>query len=437
MKSRFALIPAVLLLVGCSHEVLDGSRMDILRVDQEASARVVLDEAGHTLWTGGEEVSVFYHNLDNEKWTHVSLFSGDVLTHVHEDRVRTTDRTVALYPYQENAVLEGEALSVELPSVQRLVPGSFGPDAALLTAVSESDRLHFHYAVGLLSLHFQAWGRFDRFVLSGLNGEVLAGPVRIDLADPAAPALSLMPAAGDTSLTLRADAAQEFSGSVELIFCLPPMSFSSGFKLECSFTDGSSKVLRWEEPVSVSRGHVTDCWLAAIYKDEELVLDFTDGNDPFDKDYADTLKALPRYTTAHPDYTFYLKHGSEHYPFTMHAGYYESDGSASYGMGIGAPAATGIPDFQLGRGGSYISIPPMAGKTLYSVSYVAGSTSGKPVLTSDPAGTDPVSTQVGNTEIGGEYTMMAYLTEPGKTYYMCTKAPVNYLHARKITVRYR
>ena len=213
------------------------------------------------------------------------------------------------------------------------------------------------------------------------------------------------------------------------------MTFSQGVRATVRLAGGSEYPVAWEDPFSVSAGHVAVLsWAGDAPGTTDLVLDFMNGNDPFNASATtDTLKALPNYTNAHPDYTFYFTHQGVHYPFTMHAEYY----AGGYGMGIGAPSGSSVKDFQLGRGGSWMSIPPMEGKTLYSISYVAGSTAGYPVICTDRAGEHPVSTKVGVTEVGSEYTMLAFLTEPGVTYYMCMTAENNYLHARRITVRYR
>ena len=432
-ESVVIVLLALCLLGGCSRVAEETPSLDMLFIDRPA-LRVGLDESGHTKWQGGDEVSVFYRSLENENWQYQPFFKGDVLCHTHGARTETTSRIVALYPYSAGNSLSDNTLLTQVPAEQELVLNSFGRGAALMTAVTSGTSLHFKYACAMIALRLELTGQVESLSLSGGNSEVLAGPAVIDISGET-PVLSLLRSASATSIDLTAAEPVAVDGVSEFLFCVPPMTFSSGVRATIRFANGSEKPVIWEDPFSVAAGHVAVLsWAGDAAGTIDLVLDFSNGNDPFDVlATTDTLKALPNYTNAHPDYTFYFTHQGVHYPFTMHAEYY----AGGYGMGIGAPSGSSVKDFQLGRGGSWISIPPMEGKTLYSISYVAGSTSGHPVLCADPAGENRVSTQVGATVVGEEYTMLAFLTEPGQTYYMYMTSPNNYLHARRITIRYK
>lgn len=83
------------------------------------------------IWEAGDELSVFGNaDNNNHKFTYVSQ-AGAANSAKFEGTAFESDTYYLLYPYQENASINGVNVTATIPTVQKATKGSFDPKAAL------------------------------------------------------------------------------------------------------------------------------------------------------------------------------------------------------------------------------------------------------------------------------------------------------------------
>ena len=176
-KYVWAALAAIAVLSGCAKEVLsepstssETSETGYLvtftaeRIAEDATTRAVISPEDSKIinWSEGDEISVFDaagHNcrftLKEGAGTPTAVFEGTV--------TEVAESYTALYPYQSKAELEAGnngslhfniIENVPVKTEQKAVEGSFDPEAAIMTARSESgsSRLQFRNLMGFIKL---------------------------------------------------------------------------------------------------------------------------------------------------------------------------------------------------------------------------------------------------------------------------------------------
>jgi len=151
----------------------------------EEDSRIELDDKLNTVWTKGDQVSVFYKSNSNDCWQ----FTGETgdrsgtLTCVSTGTGTTNgEKVVVVYPYNSDYLFTASNGYVEamLPAVQTFKPNSFGVGSSIMIAESDYKQFALKNVCGWLKLQFTGSGVVRRITLEGNCGEQVAGGMIIN-----------------------------------------------------------------------------------------------------------------------------------------------------------------------------------------------------------------------------------------------------------------
>ena len=257
MKKIFAILAAFAALTSCSVKELTGPESSagspILHASFEGleGTRTFVDGGLHLFWTADDRLSVFLGTTYNQQYR----FTGETGDNAGDfEEVPASglhsgsdvNAIYAVYPYRTTTKLSYDGkITVDLPAVQQYAPGTFGPGANTMVAVTagKSDTfLPFKNLCGYLVVKFYGSGTVKSVTIEGNNGEKLAGKATVTASHTAAPTLVL---ADDATTSITIDCGEGVTlGSTaetatEFWFCIPPVTFSKGFTITATGSAGS------------------------------------------------------------------------------------------------------------------------------------------------------------------------------------------------------
>ena len=136
MKRLLTLVLAAFAFAACTQnevEELTTNRQGLpetLTVGFEGGdTRIELNEAVKTVWTEGDEVSVFYRSYENTRWAFQGETGdrlGDLTLVSGEVGAQTMDNSIIVYPYSDSYAIDADthAVAASLPAVQSYKEGS-------------------------------------------------------------------------------------------------------------------------------------------------------------------------------------------------------------------------------------------------------------------------------------------------------------------------
>lgn len=157
-------------------------------------------------------------------------------------------RYFALYPYDADALMKGDVVRTQLPSVQIAVEN--GLSAHLSVAETGSANLLFRNVCGLFRVRISE-DNIEKIVFIGNDNETVAGG--IDVAVSSEPTWTA--ADGVTSIVLEAPGGGTFSEG-DYYMAILPQTFASGVTVTACKTDGSEVVRRVGSSVTLRRGGI-------------------------------------------------------------------------------------------------------------------------------------------------------------------------------------
>lgn len=202
----------------------------------DASTRTILTTDNAVHWEANDAISLFDPTGANNQFS--TTQSGPIVTFTGE-ATPAEGTYYALYPYDENAQIEGTTITTTLPAEQDAREGSFahGLNPSVATADAQHN-LFFKNVCALVKFTLGGSTEVARATLCGNNGEALAGPLTID-ASADAPAATVDVSFGKTVVEL---AGPLTSGST-YYFVVAPGTLSGGLTL--TLYDGDGKF--WKE----------------------------------------------------------------------------------------------------------------------------------------------------------------------------------------------
>lgn len=255
MLKRFACALLPLLLAACTLEVLPQEGGDSFSAGIEDGGKTYIDPGLKVRWNAGDKVSIFDSGRTNAEY----YFAGS-----DGDLSGTLKRTdggsagegpyTAVYPYRSTTTISSDGtVRLGLQSKQTWAPGSFGPGACAMIAVSEGRELLFRNVCGALVLRFTGTGEVSSLTLRGNAGEALAGTASVDMKD-GIPASAFMPAGSGTSLKLSCESPVTLgTDPAEFWFSLLPVKFTQGFTVSLSDASGRTVDFSTSKPIEIKR----------------------------------------------------------------------------------------------------------------------------------------------------------------------------------------
>ncbi len=216
---------------------------------ENLDTRTYIGDGNNLYWTADDRVSVFNATTDNLEYVFCGS-TGDsegVLSKVLDDKTQQGDglsTNYAVYPYSEQtSISEDGVITYDFPSVQTFSNGTFGLKSNTMVAVtgSATDRnFNFRNVGGYLVLNLYGDMTVASVTVTSTAGEKLSGTGDISISG-GIPSVAMHQDAS-ASLTLDCGQGVKLSDSAdnarEFWIVLPPVTFSKGFTVTVTGTDG-------------------------------------------------------------------------------------------------------------------------------------------------------------------------------------------------------
>ncbi len=250
---------ATLLLSGCAVEELDNPQNIVgdfstfyASFDDAAdeTTKTYVDEDMSLRWTMDDRLSIFVGNTFNHEYkydgeTGANNGSFSALSNSEFIAAEPLDANYAVYPYNaSNEMSSDGSMSVILPSIQKYAQNSFGLGANTMVAVTENKEdnfLQFKNLCGYVVVKLYGEGTVASIKLEANDGEKISGKADVQAAYGVLPSVTMSEDA-TTSITIDCGEGVTLGTTAETAtefwFCVPPVTFSKGFTVTATKTDG-------------------------------------------------------------------------------------------------------------------------------------------------------------------------------------------------------
>ena len=205
-----------------------------------SGTKTALQDGEKVVWTDGDAIGIFGNSGKAEQFALESIDESDASVATFKGSALPAETYYAVYPYDADAELSGDAISAELPAVQTAAgDGTFAAGVNLSAAVAENGNLQFENLCGLVTLTLSSVPEgysLESVTLEGRNGEKISGEVSVSVPD-------LKAAAGEnagTSVTLAA-AEGSYLSAEAYVFTVIPATFSNGIRVTFDYPDGQCR----------------------------------------------------------------------------------------------------------------------------------------------------------------------------------------------------
>ena len=179
-------LSALAMLTGCSNEEnfglkpTDGNRSLTATIEQNDLSRTAVSEEGQVTWTETDAIGVFGTASQNIRFTYQSSTDNGNSATFRGDFPEEETMEQAYYPYQENATLSGNALTLHLPSEYTYTGNSNAP---MLGVKNNDGTFTFKHLCGLMQVKLTSIpSKSAQFVITS-EGETIAGTAVVDNID--------------------------------------------------------------------------------------------------------------------------------------------------------------------------------------------------------------------------------------------------------------
>jgi hypothetical protein len=274
------LLSSVIAFCGCNKEVSNhfnpddypvfsaGMEVLIFSAGMEVlSTRTELGESNTVVWNAGDEVAVFNKNTQLLKYRAQSSGAETVLeaAGAQGESGEALSARVAFYPYSASTTCIENAgtftVVTSLPATQTYKPGSFGPGAAPMMAVSSTESFAFKNVFGCLKLQFTGSGKVTSIAVTGNDGETLAGNVTVSMPADGEPTFNFT--TSSTTVTLDCGEGVALSNvPTPFYISLPARDYTKGITINVTMADGS-EIPAISTGASLTVGRSAICPMAA------------------------------------------------------------------------------------------------------------------------------------------------------------------------------
>ena len=271
MKNRFIYgFAAFLSLMACTQmpekDVPDANMTLIARTESAAASRTVVVDETHVYWEPWDEITVFSGTKKGYFYTQISEPTDTApFMGFFEDGTDEAGMDIwALYPHSWDASFEDGSITTVLPAWQEAREGNFGRGMNLSIAHSTTGTLQFYNVGGGVRFSVQEEG-IREVVFQGLDGEILAGKVRLGFRDGLPAVLDVRE--GKRSISLLAPNGRTFKKGQWYYFVAIPGALEKGFEMHFFKEDGHGFRV-FEKSVTVKRsifGNLTNVDAGVTY----------------------------------------------------------------------------------------------------------------------------------------------------------------------------
>lgn len=265
------------------------------------------DDVYKTVWTKGDQVSVFYRSDANQKWQYNGNTGSRTAELRRVDAGKSTQilsKVVVVYPYNENYYINPETCDIQafMPAEQTYLEDSYGLDGNIMVSAGYYNQFSLKNVCGWLKVQLEGNGEMIKSItLRGNSGEQVAGEIYINSAD-ASSALALemgeitdegdgMTGGAGGNLVFEETVIKEVTldcgNGVELgaeatafYIALPPQTFANGLTITVTAVDGTEMIKSTSNEIVIERNHIQP--MAALEYDgipnNEIWYTSTDGS---------------------------------------------------------------------------------------------------------------------------------------------------------------
>ena len=242
MRNYFFAAAAIVLAASCVKEnpAQDNGQVAVNYVPMEFTSAVETKtelSEGKVKWLEGDQISIFDNSASAE--THNNLFEttgdGSFSGTVPEDATGF----YALYPYNESASNASDTVRFTLPAIQPAKAGTFADDLAIMVAKSADGTLAFKNICSHIKFTLaEDLTDVKSITLMGNKAEILSGGCSVKWNDGDLKVFVADTKNSETYVTLRNEDGSPLVPG-DYYFTILPVTFSEGFTVILSKTDGS------------------------------------------------------------------------------------------------------------------------------------------------------------------------------------------------------
>ena len=285
MKQLFMLLCAVMAFAACEQAPIEEQSAiryeapDTITVGFEGDdTRIQLNAAQKTVWTKGDQVSVFYKSYDNLKFEfegNTGDRDGTLKRVGGQHNGQTMDDVVVVYPYSSDYMItlsEG-CVNATIPSTQTYLKGSYGVGDNLMIARSSFNQFSLKSVCGWLKIQLTGDGDvIERITFRGNDGEQVAGLVYVDATTAEATLATAKHNSDDnsqldgtlvlddsiyTEVTLDCGEGVALGKNATAFYiALPPQTFEKGFTVAIKDTEGYVMEQSTDKALTIERNHI-------------------------------------------------------------------------------------------------------------------------------------------------------------------------------------
>ena len=186
---------------------------------------------GTIWWKPADEINVFYGTLsvhytskNKENATTVAFGTTDIIGSTES----ASENIWGLYPYNENAVCDGESVTTTIPATQQAIAGSFDDDIFTSLAHSTSTVMTFYNVLGGIKFSLSR-DDIQTITFKGNNDEDIAGKVKLEMDANGKPVAEVIE--GEKTITLTPKEGTTFAKNTNYYIVMLPAVLSNGFTM--------------------------------------------------------------------------------------------------------------------------------------------------------------------------------------------------------------
>ncbi len=252
----------------------------VVGFEESDETRIQLNEDVKTVWTNGDQVSVFYRSDANQKWQYTGETGVRIAELMRVDVGVATEemkRVVVVYPYNDDYYINTETYNIQafLPAVQTYLKDSYGLNGNIMISQSEYNNFSLKSVCGWLKLQLTGNGeKVKSITLRGNNGEQVAGELYINSADATA-TLSSDTGSADVGETGGAGGGLVFEDAIlkevtldcgdgvalgteptAFYITLPPQAYTKGITVDITTINGLVMTKSTDKEVVIERNYI-------------------------------------------------------------------------------------------------------------------------------------------------------------------------------------
>lgn len=239
MKKTFLFAAMLAIAASCTVSEIDfikGTTAPEITASYEnngTKTTITTDEegVGTIWWKPADEINVFYGTLsthyvskNTENATTVAFGTTDIIGSTESAQ----ENIWGLYPYNENAVCDGESVTTIIPAAQQAIAGSFDDDIFTSLAHSTSTVMTFYNVLGGIKFSLSR-NDIQTISFKGNNNEDIAGKVSLSMDANGKPVAEIIE--GEKTITLTPKEGTTFASNTNYYIVMLPTVLSNGFTM--------------------------------------------------------------------------------------------------------------------------------------------------------------------------------------------------------------